>query len=74
MHDTTWLFNLLQQKVQWLDRNLNDQQKEGVSIERSMIQRLDDFKNLAENLKSVALKGSQSVEEVRAIKKSQDRN
>jgi hypothetical protein len=39
-----------------------------------MIQRLDDFKNLAENLKSVALKGSQSVEEVRAIKKSQDRN
>jgi len=37
MHDTTWLFNLLQQKVNWLDTQLNDQQKDGVSIERALI-------------------------------------
>lgn len=50
-HDPVWLFQLLQEKIHFLDDQLSARHRNGMEMERSVIQRLEDYKTLANNLK-----------------------
>lgn len=61
--DPTWLYDLLQDKIQYLETNLNATQSDGVEIERSVIQSLQEYKDLSENLRPYLLQTSESLKE-----------
>jgi hypothetical protein len=47
-HNPQWLYSVLQERISFLDTQLADKYKTGVDIERGMIQRLDNYKSLAD--------------------------
>jgi hypothetical protein len=67
--DPGWLYTLLQDKIQYLDDKLNASQKNGIEIEHSIIQRLQEYRDLSESLRPYLEQSSDTLKESQKMSK-----